>query len=80
MSNLLKLTLNRAGVRKLMKSPEMLEICKELAYTAQNRLGDGYEVTYRTGKTRVNASISAKTYQARKKNLEENTILKALRG
>lgn len=80
MSNLLKLTLDRAGVRKLMKSPEMLELCKEIAFDAQSKLGEGYAVTYRTGKTRVNASIVAKTYQAQRENLEENTILKALRG
>ena len=63
------------GVRSLLQSQEMMNICTHLAYQAQSRLGDGYEVTYMTGKTRVNASIGAI-----KENYENNTILKALGG
>lgn len=68
------------GVRSLLQSQEMMNICTHLAYQAQSRLGDGYEVTYMTGKTRVNASIGAKTAKAIKENYENNTILKALGG
>ena len=75
----LKVVLNRAGVRKLLKSQEMLNICTERAYGAKNRLGDGYEVTYRTGKNRVNASIAAVTPDAINENNSNNSILKALR-
>lgn len=78
MSNL-KIVLNRAGVRALLRSEEMMQVCKNHANSALERLGPGYEVTTLTGKNRVNAEISAKTHKARKENLENNTILKALR-
>ncbi len=74
-----KLKLNRAGVRELLRSPEMLSICEKYANRAAAKLGDGYEVSTHTGKNRVNAEIAActrKTIVDQKKN---NTILKALR-
>lgn len=64
----------------MLRSKDMRNICTEMAYRAQSRLGKGYEVTYRTGKNRVNASIGAVTYEAAKDNMKNNTILKALRG
>lgn len=72
--------LNRAGVRDLMKSSEMMGICKSYADSALGRLGGGYEVTTYTGKTRVNAQVSAETYQAKRDNLKNNSILKAVHG
>lgn len=74
-----KIVLNRSGVKKLLKSDEMMQICKEHAYGAQSKLGEGYEVTSHVGVNRVNASVSAESYKAKKENLENNTILKALR-
>lgn len=71
--------LNKAGVKELLQSAEMMSICKQYADSAQSRLGEGYEVTTHTGKTRVNAQIEATTYQARKDNAKNNTILKAIR-
>lgn len=73
-----KIELNRAGVAELMKSQEMLSTCESLAQKAAGSLGEGYEVTTFVGKTRANASVNAVTYQARKDNMENNTILKAL--
>ena len=72
--------LNSQGVRELLQSQEMMGICKQYASRAQSKLGDGYEVSTHTGKTRVNAQIKAETYKARKDNAENNSILKALRG
>ena len=72
--------LNSQGVRELLQSQEMMDICKQYASKAQSKLGDGYEVTTHTGKTRVNAQIKAETYKARKDNAKNNSILKALRG
>lgn len=68
------------GVRSLLQSKEMMNVCTHLAYQAQSKLGDGYEVTYMTGKTRVNASIGAESAEAIRENYENNTILKALGG
>ena len=76
----LKVVLNSAGIKQMMKSQEMQNICTELAYSAKAKLGEGYEVTYRKGKTRVNASIGAVTPEAIQDNLENNTLLKSLGG
>ena len=73
-----KFELNRQGVADLMKSAEMMSICKGYADSAQAQLGDGYIVTTHTGKSRVNASVAADTYKARKENAENNSILKAV--
>lgn len=75
----LKVVLNRRGVRQLLRSQEMLDLCTHLAYEAQSKLGEGYKVNYRTGKNRVNAEILAATPKARAENAQDNTILKALK-
>ena len=75
-----KIVLNRSGVRALLQSDEMKAICEECANQALGKLGDGYTVTTMTGKTRVNASIYAESSDAKRENMENNTILKALRG
>lgn len=74
-----KVTLNKAGVRKLLRSQEIMNVCTELAYQAASKLGEGYLVTYQTGKNRVNASIKAVTDKAKQEQLSDNTIIKALR-
>ena len=75
-----KVTLNRSGVRQLLRSDEMMQVCKDYAYSAQSRLGPGYEVTYMTGKNRVNAEVAAVSNEAIRENRETNTILKAVIG
>lgn len=75
-----KFTLNRSGVRELLQSSEMLEVCMEYANGIKDRAGDGYEVSFTSpGKTRVNASVEAKTVKARRDNSQNNTLLKAVR-
>lgn len=73
-----KFELNRQGVADLMKSGEMMSICKGYADRAQAQLGTGYAVTTHVGKSRVNASVAAETYKARKENADNNSILKAV--
>lgn len=80
MADKFKFELNREGVRELMRSPEMMDICKGYADSARSRLGAGYEVTTRTGKSRVNAEVAATTFKAKRDNSKNNTILKSLRG
>ena len=77
---MVKFELNTEGVKSLLQSPEMMEICEKHANNALARLGDGYEVSTHTGKTRVNAQVSAVSYKAKKDNAKNNTILKAVRG
>ena len=75
-----KIELNREGVRALLKSPEMMDICSELAEEVASRAGDGYETSTYVGKNRVNASVKAETFRAMHDNLKNNTLLKALRS
>lgn len=75
----MRFALNRSGVRALLKSPEMVAACKSHADATRSNLGNGYRVTTRTGKTRVNAEVAAYTQKARKECYENNSILKALR-
>lgn len=74
-----KIVLNRSGVKELLRSPEMQQICKDHAYAAKSRLGPGYEVTYMVGKNRANARIEATTMGARIRNIRNNELLKALK-
>lgn len=72
--------LNREGVRELLRSKEMMDVCQKYANNALGKLGDGYEVTTHTGTNRVNAQVAAVTYVAKKENLSDNTIIKAVFG
>ena len=72
--------LDRKGVREILKSDEVEAALKAVADEAVGRLGEGYEADTHTGKTRVNASVYAVTSAARRENLSENTILKAVFG
>ena len=74
----IKFELNREGVRELMQSDEMMAVCKKYADNAQSRLGKGYSVNTMVGRNRVNAEVLAETYQAKKENSENNSILKAV--
>lgn len=78
--NVVKFEPNSAGLQELMKRPQMMAICKEYADRAVAQLGDGYIVTTYNGKTRVNASVKAETYEAKRDNLENNSIYKAVYG
>ena len=75
----IKFKLNRKGVAELLKSAGMQEVLNEYATGIRNRCGDGYTQDIYVGKNRANAMVSAETYQAKKDNLENNTILKAVR-
>lgn len=74
-----RFTLNRSGVRELLKSQEVMAVCKEHADSTRAALGEGYTVTTHTGKTRVNAEVAAYTQKARQECFENNSILKALK-
>lgn len=74
-----RVELNSEGVRALLKSAEMAQICAEHARDIASRAGDGYSVSTYTGRTRVNASVATATEEARRDNLKRNTLLKAVK-
>lgn len=75
----LKFKLNRSGVASLMKSAAMQAVLEEKATSVRNRAGEGYKQDTFVGKTRANAMVYADTYQAKKDNMKNNTLLKAVR-
>lgn len=75
----MKFKLNRSGVASLMKSTAMQGVLEEKATAIRNRAGEGYKQDTFVGKTRANAMVYADKYQAKKDNLKNNTLLKAVR-
>lgn len=67
--------LDRAGVRALMRSPEMQAVLKARADTVKGRCGDGYEAYM--AQTRAVAVVETATRQAVDDNSANNTLLKA---
>lgn len=74
-----KFELNRQGVGELLKSEEMQQYLSELASGIKNRCGDGYSQDIFVGKNRANAMVWAETPEAKRDNLKNNTILKAVK-
>lgn len=74
----MKFKLNRSGVAALMKSNQMQGVLEEKATGVRNRAGEGYKQDIYVGKTRANAMVYADTYQAKKDNMKNNTLLKAV--
>lgn len=72
--------LNRSGVAALMKSSEMQAILAEKAKAIKERAGDGYKQDVFVGKTRANAMVSADSIKAKRDNMKNNTLLKAVRS
>ncbi len=73
-----KLKLRKEGVKEMLLSDEIKEVCEDQAEKVRARAGDGYEVSTYKGTNRVNASVRPVTQEAYKDNLENNTLMKAV--
>lgn len=73
-----KFKLNKKGVASLMKSEEMQDVLKKHASNVMNRLDKGYKKDLYIGKRRANVAISADSFKAKRDNLKNNTLLKAV--
>lgn len=78
MSGKIRIQLNSAGVRDLLRSDAMQEVVSGKAEEIARRCGSGYGVSAHRGKNRVNTSVGAQTPEAEEDNLQNNTILKAV--
>lgn len=76
----MRFKLKRSGVRELMRSAAMMDVCQGYAGRALQRLGDGYEADPHVGRSRCNVSVYARSFKARRENSKNNTVLKAVRG
>jgi len=71
--------LNKAGVRELLKSPGIVSECRKHADATAAAAGDGYTVEQRNYPERSGFAVRADTFKARRDNMDNNTLLKALR-
>ena len=75
--NNVKIKVNRSGVRELLQSDEIRQVCREQAEAIRQQCGDGYECDDFIGRNRANASVWPATAKARRDNARNNTMLKA---
>lgn len=80
MGKKVEIKLNSAGVRELLRSAEMRNICLGHAQAIAGRAGSGYATDTMTGTNRVNASVFQATVEATRDNMKNNTLLKAVKG
>lgn len=73
-----KVKLNSAGVRELLKSAEIAAECMGHAQRIAVACGDGYAAESRSYSERKGAAVSADTPKAQRDNLKNNTLLRAL--
>lgn len=78
MSKNIKFVPNNAGLDELRNSPGMVSVLVQYADQIKGRAGDGYEVYH--GPSRANVSVRTATAEAAQDNLDNNTLLKAVRG
>lgn len=77
MSNI-RVELDHDGVKEFLYSPELLALLKGYADEAAAQLGEGFAADTYHAASRNIASVYADTDEARRKNLENNSILKAV--
>lgn len=70
----IKVVLNRAGVRELLLSDEMMSACMDAASTVQGNYGKDTQLDGFRGRNRVNVSVIADYDEASK----SNELLKAV--
>ena len=75
----IKVVLNRAGVGALLKSEEMKSCLQKISAEISGRAGEGYAADIKNMGTRLIASVYTETEDAMRDNLDNNTILKALK-
>lgn len=81
MASKAKIQMNNAEVVRMLKSPEMQSVLLSNAERIANRAGPGYEAELGTGgRTRARAFVSTATYEARRDNAKNATLLRALGG
>lgn len=74
-----KVKVNVPAVKAMMRSKEMQSIINGRASQIQAGLGAGYEVESYVAKTRCVALVGTGSEESKKENMENNTILKAMK-
>lgn len=75
-----KIVLNSKGVRELLKSDEVRQLCREEGNGVMARCGsEHYEIADRNYPERCGVAIYPIDYEGVRDNLKNNTLLKAVR-
>ena len=76
----LKFTLDRAGVRELLNSPEIAADVRRRANQIASTAGKGWQAeSTRSAKgDRVAATVTAVTYEARRENNKNHTLMRSI--
>ena len=76
----LKIKLNSAGVRELLKSQEIRNVVETEAAKKARQAGEGYSSEIHVGQKRLYANIFPETRKAVRDNFENNTLEKVIRS
>lgn len=76
---MVKIRLNSAGVREMLRGADMQAMLSERAAEIAARAGAGYGTDVFVGKNRANASVFATDTETMRDDMNNNTLLKALR-
>lgn len=79
MAKVVVFKLNYAGVGQLLKSSGMQSMLSEIAREKASQAGNGYESDCNVLSTRAVAKVYADSWEARRDNYENNTLLKVVR-
>lgn len=74
-----KFELNHAGVRELLKSKAMQNVLNEYGNAIMSRAGGDYVKSTYVGTNRTNVSIMTNSAATMRDNLDNNTLLRALK-
>ena len=74
----LKIVLNSSEIRKFLKSQEVADCVLDTALEVAGRAGEGYSTDVYNASSRVISSVYAETAKAKKDNMKNNTLLKAV--
>lgn len=75
----MEVKLNSAGIRELLKSPELMAELERVGQKIASAAGEGYEVEVGSkGTTRGRVFVQPATPEAMRDNAENDTLLRAL--
>lgn len=80
MSSSVRIEIRDDGIQAILKGPEMQALVKELAEQKVSEAGEGYACSVKIGVKRCYANIYPETPEAKKDNLDNNTLEKIIRS
>jgi hypothetical protein len=73
-----RIVLNKAGIRDLLRSPEMVAVVGERAERIAAAAGDGHIVETEVGPNRARASVRTGTFEAIVSESKNQTLTRAI--